>query len=205
MARGICEVVSAQRSLTVVDVPCPASTVTVDVVLVDAVDHVPSTALPACSGVRADGPRYVVMGIESGVHLVARALESGARGYLDIRMSGTDLVDALLRVHAGEIVVTARVPQQVSPPGAEAVLSYREAEIVGWIAQGLNNAEIAKSSGLSINSVKSYIRAAYRKMGVTSRTHAVLWGIRNGLGADEALVRTESAVGPTVSSLRVGE
>ena len=205
VARGICEVLSAQRALTVVDAPGPASPATVDVVLVAAVEHVPSTALQACSGVRADGPRYVVMGIESRVDLVARALESGARCYLDIRMSGTDLVDALFRVSAGEIVVTPRVLQKVSLPGAEAVLSCREEEIVGWIARGLSNAEIAKSSGLSINSVKSYIRAAYRKMGVSSRTHAVLWGIKNGLGADGALVRTESAVKPTLPSPVGGE
>ena len=53
--------------------------------------------------------------------------------------------------------------------------------MVALIAQGVSNQEIAQRSYLSINSVKSYIRAAYRKMGVDSRTKAVLWGMEHGL------------------------
>ena len=59
-------------------------------------------------------------------------------------------------------------------------LTCREAEVVALITQGLSNAEIARRSYLSINSVKSYIRTAYRKMGVTTRSEAVLWGVGYG-------------------------
>ena len=65
-------------------------------------------------------------------------------------------------------------------PGREFGLTAREAEIIALITQGLTNQEIAERSYLSINSVKTYIRTAYRKMGVASRSQAVLWGVRHG-------------------------
>jgi NarL family two-component system response regulator LiaR len=66
------------------------------------------------------------------------------------------------------------------------VLTKRESEIVDLVARGLSNAEIAQELFLSVNSVKTYIRTAYRKMGVTTRSQAVLWAVRGGLGADGA-------------------
>jgi DNA-binding CsgD family transcriptional regulator len=60
-------------------------------------------------------------------------------------------------------------------------LTPREGEIIGLIVSGLSNREISESLQLSINSVKTYIRSAYRKMGVERRTQAVLWGLDNGL------------------------
>jgi DNA-binding NarL/FixJ family response regulator len=63
------------------------------------------------------------------------------------------------------------------------VLTKRETEIVDLVARGLSNTEIAQELFLSVNSVKTYIRTAYRKMGVTTRSQAVLWAVRGGLGA----------------------
>lgn len=61
-------------------------------------------------------------------------------------------------------------------------LTQREHEMIVLIAQGLSNQEIVDRTYLSINSVKTYIRSAYRKLGVTGRTQAVVWAFRNGLG-----------------------
>ena len=69
-------------------------------------------------------------------------------------------------------------------PGRPAGLSSREAEILALITQGLSNDEIAARAFISINSVKSYIRGAYRKINVTSRTQAVLWAVDNGFKPD---------------------
>ena len=52
------------------------------------------------------------------------------------------------------------------------------------IAAGRANKEIAEETNLSINSVKSYIRTAYRKIGATRRSQAVLWGVANGFAPD---------------------
>ena len=69
-------------------------------------------------------------------------------------------------------------------PGRAAGLTPREAEILALITQGLSNQEIANRAYLSINSVKTYIRTAYRKINVTSRSQAVLWGVENGFKPD---------------------
>jgi DNA-binding CsgD family transcriptional regulator len=63
-------------------------------------------------------------------------------------------------------------------------LTPREAEIVGLIVSGLSNREIGERLQLSINSVKTYIRTAYRKIGVERRAQAVLWGIQHGFEPD---------------------
>ena len=69
-------------------------------------------------------------------------------------------------------------------PGRSAGLSPREAEILALITQGLSNQEIADRAYLSINSVKTYIRSAYRKTGVQRRSQAVLWGVAHDFRPD---------------------
>lgn len=59
-------------------------------------------------------------------------------------------------------------------------LSPREAQIVAGICAGKSNHDIARDLYLGVNTVKTYIRTAYRKMGVRSRSQAVLWGIEHG-------------------------
>jgi len=63
--------------------------------------------------------------------------------------------------------------------GRTAGLTRRESEIVGLIVRGLSNRDIAEMCFVSINSVKSYIRSAYRKMDVDSRSRAVAWGVQH--------------------------
>ncbi len=69
-------------------------------------------------------------------------------------------------------------------PGKAQGLTLREGEIIEMITCGLSNQEIAEHTFLSINSIKSYIRSSYRKMGVTSRSEAVLWGVHHDLHPD---------------------
>lgn len=127
--------------------------------------------------------------------LVDAALAEGCSGYLDKTLRAPDLVRALERIAAGEVVVSpAHAPTPPPPPpsvgaldagadwpGRAEGLSAREAEVVALITQGLSNEEIARSAYLSINTVKTYIRNAYRKMGVTRRAQAVRWGIQHGM------------------------
>ena len=64
------------------------------------------------------------------------------------------------------------------PPASP--LTPREASVIRLITNGLSNEEVALHLNLSINSVKSYIRSTYRKIGAGSRAQAVVWGVRNG-------------------------
>lgn len=116
---------------------------------------------------------------------VRKALDFGLHGYLSKELTAEQLADALVRIHEGErVVMPEPVPEDIEIadwPGRHAGLSPREAEVVALITQGATNDEIARTCYLSINSVKSYIRSAYRKMGVERRSQAVLWGVQNGM------------------------
>lgn len=114
------------------------------------------------------------------------ALDRGADGVLAKTLAPEELVAALEAIHDGHpiismdpgpdaVISTGRWPGQVEG------LTARESEIVALIVQGLSNAEVAQRTFLSANSVKSYIRSAYRTMGVNSRSRAILWGIEHGM------------------------
>jgi two-component system, NarL family, response regulator LiaR len=69
----------------------------------------------------------------------------------------------------------------VPAPSRTHALRGRELEILKLIAEGKTNRQIADDCYLSINSIKTYIRSAYRKLGVSTRSEAVLWAAHNGL------------------------
>lgn len=123
--------------------------------------------------------------------LVEAALRGGASGYLDKRLGFEDLTEALGQVYNGDRVVRV-APAPLARPATDSRaaptrpgdLGQREAEIVGLIAQGLGNQEISEQLYLSINTIKSYVRSAYRKMRVETRVQAVLWAIDHGLVPD---------------------
>jgi DNA-binding NarL/FixJ family response regulator len=121
--------------------------------------------------------------------LVSSARQQGVHGYLSKTLPARELVAALEAVHAGETVISngsarARSAAGRDWPGRGEGLSERESEILALITQGKNNAQIAALTYLSPNTVKSYIRAVYRKIGTDSRTQAVLWGVKHGFTPD---------------------
>ncbi len=123
-------------------------------------------------------------------YLIESARRQGIDGYLSKTLSGRDLVAALERVHAGEMVVSeppsrSRSAATLDWPGRTEGLTDRESEILALITQGRSNADVAALTYLSVNTVKSYIRAVYRKIGVGSRTQAVLWGVGHGFTPDQ--------------------
>ncbi|RLV50980.1 DNA-binding response regulator [Nocardioides mangrovicus] len=127
---------------------------------------------------------------------VAEALDGGARGYLPKGLPAEELVAALEKINAGETVVMTQGEAVTEPepgdwPGRREGLSEREAEVVALIAQGLSNEQVAARAFLSINTVKSYIRSGYRKMGVQSRSQAVLWALDHGFRPDRQRVRVD--------------
>ena len=121
--------------------------------------------------------------------LIASAQQHGAHGYLSKTLPARELVAALEAVHAGETVISDPPPRARSAvgldwPGRGEGLSDRESEILALITQGKSNADVARLTYLSPNTVKSYIRSIYRKIDVGSRTQAVLWGVAHGFTPD---------------------
>ena len=63
-------------------------------------------------------------------------------------------------------------------------LTERERDVLELITNGYSNQQISQRLYLSINSVKTYVRSGYRKIGAETRSHAVIWGVRHGLLKD---------------------
>ena len=112
--------------------------------------------------------------------LVQSALAQGASGYLSKTLPAHALVAAIESIHGGEVVISpdpgkARIDVGLEWPGKPEGLSNRESEILALITQGKPNSEIARLTYLSPNTIKTYIRSAYRKIGVKDRAEATAW------------------------------
>jgi DNA-binding NarL/FixJ family response regulator len=163
---------------------------TVDIVLYDSFaqpesDHEEIAHLIANPRAR----RVVVYTWNFHPDLIESARRHGAHGYLSKTFPARELVAALEAVHSGDIVISEVAARVRSAPGLDwpgrgEGLSDREAEILALITQGKSNADVARLTYLSPNTVKSYIRTIYRKLGVGSRTQAVLWGVKHGFTPD---------------------
>jgi DNA-binding NarL/FixJ family response regulator len=127
--------------------------------------------------------------------LITAAKAAGVHGVLSKGLSASELVAGLQRIHNGEFVVlgneATKAPEQDPTfdvegdwPGRAQGLTQRQSEVIALIHKGLSNQEIAEATYLSPNTVKSYIKAAYRTMGVTNRTQAILWSIDHGFDED---------------------
>lgn len=131
--------------------------------------------------------------------VLADARASDADGVLSPCLGPEDLVAALERVCAGDTVIEvdgdgARSGPCDDWPGQASGLSVREAEVIALITQGLSNRDIADTLALSTNTIKSYIRSAYRRMNVTSRSTAILWAIDNGFTRPHHVGRQPSSI-----------
>lgn len=113
---------------------------------------------------------------------VRQAMTAGARGYLLKNILDLELVSAIERVAAGEVVIDP----QVSPPAAlkgerDRGLTAREVEILQLIVEGQSNREIASHLGLSANTVAVHRANIMEALGIHKTAELVVYAIRNGL------------------------
>ncbi len=119
---------------------------------------------------------------EDAVDLAVRA---GVGGYLSKATPAAQLVDQIERVAAGQVVIetpgtSATANRQVRLwPGKDAGLSERESEIVALVALGRRNAEIAEALFISVETVKTHLSRAFRKLGLTNRTQVASFVLRD--------------------------
>jgi NarL family two-component system response regulator LiaR len=159
-----------------------------DVVLYGAREHTSGHDDALHALLRSTEATVIVLGWGADSPQVAWALSCGAHGQLSKTLGGADLVAGLERIARGRHRGQRVLPHdgECHPALRSAGLTPRELEVLGLITQGLTNQEIADQAYISINSVKTYVRTAYRKIGVTRRAQAVSWGLRAGFVAEPA-------------------
>jgi DNA-binding NarL/FixJ family response regulator len=163
-----------------------------DVVLMDVV-------MPRLSGIEATkqikkanpSTAALILSAYDDDRYILGLLEAGAAGYLLKSASGQEVIHALRAVHAGESVlhpsVTARLlaraarsPSRAISPRTGEMLTERELEVLRLAARGKANKEIANDLALSLPTVKAHLANLFNKMGVASRTEAVLQAVCRG-------------------------
>jgi DNA-binding NarL/FixJ family response regulator len=143
-------------------------------------------------GVLAASPATAVVMLTSfsDTERILAALDAGATGYVLKDAAPADLAAAVRAAAAGGSPLDPRAARALldarSQPGpAEgSELSEREREVLGMVARGLPNKVIAMRLAISEKTVKAHLTRVYRAIGVSDRTQAALWAVRNGLVED---------------------
>lgn len=118
-------------------------------------------------------------------------LEAGAAGYLLKDVGSRELIDAILTVHRGEAVlhpaVARKVMERLRHPKTEAprervsdLLTERETVILKMAARGMSNGDIGETLHLSVRTIESHLGSIFNKLGVGSRTEAVIKAMKKG-------------------------
>ena len=173
-----------------------------DLILLD--NHLPGVlGIDALPALRQAAPqaRILMLTVSEDATDLAAALRGGACGYLLKTMEGDALISALHRAMRGESVVSEEMTGKLvaayrdaaaAPPGGAAAappalvsplqqLSPRELEILGSIANGASNKEIARTLGIAETTVKIHVQHVLRKLDVSSRVQAAVLATTHGL------------------------
>jgi DNA-binding NarL/FixJ family response regulator len=179
---------------TVADAERLVATEPVDVVIVDY--WLPDgTGVEAVAALRAYRPdaAVVFLSADDSDEVILAALESGAAGYLVKSAGGADVAAAVRRAAEGEILMPARqlaalltrrreqARRQAERSRRWDSLTPRERQILGLMAEGMDNREIAVRLGVSYATVRSHVRHVLSKLGARSKLEAVVraadWGL----------------------------
>jgi DNA-binding NarL/FixJ family response regulator len=125
--------------------------------------------------------RFIVLTSFDGDEDVFQALRAGAQGYLLKGMSGDELVDAIKTVAEGKRWIPAALAARAHSRTAMDQLTDRESDVLRLVVAGKSNKEIGAELDLQESTVKSYLTSVFGKLGVTSRTQAIVVALQRGL------------------------
>jgi two-component system, NarL family, response regulator LiaR len=165
-----------------------ASATTADVVLYGVDDDADEAAHdPALHALlRSSAGTVIAFGLRQESPAAQLAAGCGVHGFAHKQLTAQQLVERIDFLHRRrQRLDDPRLPAEgeCHPGVGVAGLSGREVEVLSMIARGMSNRDIAETLFLSINSVKTYVGSAYRKIGVNRRSQAVAWARRHGLGS----------------------
>ncbi|MFF0753899.1 response regulator [Streptomyces sp. NPDC004267] len=161
-----------------------------DVVLMDV--KMPGTdGIEALKRLRELGnpARVLVVTSFTEQRTVVPALRAGASGYVYKDIDPDALAGAIRSVHAGHVLLQPEVAEALlsqddhgqGGTGRGTTLTEREREVLGLIADGRSNREIARALVLSEKTVKTHVSNILMKLDLADRTQAALWAVRHGL------------------------
>jgi len=161
-----------------------------DVVLLDV--RMPEMdGLQALAAIKSAMPdiSVVMLTVYASTEYLSLAIAAGAAGYLLKDAEPDEIVRVVRAAAAGDRVIDASLLQSVLEhmPVLEgsvlqqADLTHQELRVLKLIALGLNNDAIAETLVVSRNTVKTHVRHIFEKLGVSDRTQAAIWAVRNGL------------------------
>lgn len=176
------EAEDGRRAVQLVDELLP------DVVLMDLL--MPSLdGISAIAAIKARHPEVEVVALTSFIEeeRVTAALEAGATGYLLKDAEADDVAAAVRRAHAGEVHLDpqvrrmlanrVRTPRQEEP--LHEPLTEREREVLGLVARGCSNKEIAARLDIAERTARTHVSNILGKLDLASRTQAALWAIEH--------------------------
>lgn len=161
-----------------------------DVVLLDV--RMPEMdGLQALAAIKTEMPdvSVVMLTVYASTEYLSRAIAAGAAGYLLKDAEPEEIARVVQAAAEGEMVIGAGLLQSVlQNAGAaqddafqRADLTQQELRVLKLIALGLNNDAIAEALVISRNTIKTHVRHIFEKLGVSDRTQAAIWAVRNGL------------------------
>jgi two-component system, NarL family, response regulator LiaR len=157
-----------------------------DVVLMDLMMPL-SDGVSAIGAIRQDLPDTEVIALTSFLEdtLVNKAIQAGAIGYLLKDTEARELRRAIKAAAAGQLVLSRKAAayllHDVKTQPDLSPLTERELQVLRLMATGFSNKEIGQKLTVSAPTVKSHIGSIFAKVGVNSRTQAVLYALHTGL------------------------
>ena len=135
-----------------------------------------------------DLPVLMISTFDNATYM-ARSVALGASGYVLKNVDQPVLLERIRKVAAGDTVWRREELRRVSgalstprmPIDVEVTLTQRESEVLHQLAHGLTNKQIAEALGISYETVKEHVQHILRKIGVSDRTQAAVWAVRQGL------------------------
>jgi len=125
--------------------------------------------------------RFIVLTTYEGDEDIHQAMEAGARGYLVKGLPQEMLVNAVRRVHAGGRYLPPPMSQALAARTPDSKLSARERQVLGLVAKGNSNKEIAAALGITEATVKCHVSVILMRLNATDRTQAVVLALQRGL------------------------
>jgi DNA-binding NarL/FixJ family response regulator len=134
--------------------------------------------------------RVLILSAYDDQAFVAEALEIGVGGYLIKTASAKELIDAVRAVADGvfvlDRVVSGRLTRRLRDDSANVgALTRRETDVLGLLARGRSNKQIASELGLGLRTVEGHVSSVLGKLGVRSRTEAVAYALGHRLVVPE--------------------